>query len=81
MMKNTTRRIMNNTRLGISIALMTAALIVGGILAQSSANAVLVITKYGGNGGNGGSHDTNTTRGINLNGANGRDSIESITNR
>ena len=48
---------MNNTRLGISFALMTSALIVGVTLAYSSANASMVVGKNGGiagNGGNGG---------------------------
>lgn len=36
---------MNNTRLGISFALMTAALIVGVTLAYSSANASMVVEK------------------------------------
>jgi hypothetical protein len=45
---------MNNARLGISIALMTAILIVGGTLAYSSANATVVVGKNGANGGNGG---------------------------
>jgi hypothetical protein len=44
---------MNNTRLGISIALMTAALIVGVTLAYNSANASMVIGKNGGIAGNG----------------------------
>lgn len=78
-MMSTTRSIMNNTKLGF--ALMIAAFIVGGTFAHSSANAVIVISKYGGDGGNGGSHRTNATQGINLNGANGRDSIASFTNR
>jgi hypothetical protein len=77
---STTRSIMDNTRLGMGFVLMIATLIVGGTLADSSANAIIVIAKYGGNGGNGGSHSTNVTQG-NLNGANGRDSIESFTNR
>ena len=63
---------MNNTRLGISIALMTAALIVGVTLAYSSANASMVVGKNGGiagNGGNGGFiHGSNGTA---LNGAPG----------
>jgi hypothetical protein len=66
---------MNNTRLGISIALMTAALLVGGTLAYSSANATMVVGKSGGIGGNGENggfiHGTNSTS---LNGAPGNDS-------
>lgn len=68
---------MNNTRLGISIALMTAALLVGGTLAYSSANATnatMVVGKNGGiagNGENGGFiHGTN---GTSLNGKSGTD--------
>ncbi|MFZ0513374.1 MAG: hypothetical protein WAM14_17335 [Candidatus Nitrosopolaris sp.] len=65
---------MNNARLGISIALMTAALIVGGTLAYSSANATMVVGKNGGdagNGANGGFHTANATQGTALNGAPG----------
>ncbi|MFZ0895858.1 MAG: hypothetical protein WAZ77_15295 [Candidatus Nitrosopolaris sp.] len=64
---------MNNTTLGICIALMAAALIVGGTLAYSSANAIMAVGKPGGtagNGVNGGFVHTNGT-GTNLNGANG----------
>jgi hypothetical protein len=66
-------RIMNNTTLGIGIALMAAALIVGGTLAYNSANALMVVGKPGGtagNGLNGGFIHTNGT-GSSLNGANG----------
>lgn len=65
---------MNNTRLGISFALMTTALIVGVTLAYSSANASMVVGKNGGiagNGGNGGLiHSSNGTA---LNGVAGKD--------
>ena len=65
---------MNNTTLGIGIALMAAALIVGGTLAYSSANAIMAVGKPGGiagNGQNGGFIHTNGTGTHNLNGANG----------
>jgi hypothetical protein len=67
-------RIMNNTTLGICVALMAAALIVGGTLSYNSANASLVGKSGGtaGNGQNGGFIHTNGT-GTNLNGANGKD--------
>ena len=65
---------MKNTRLGISIALMAAALLVGGTLAYSSANATMVVGQNGGvagNGANGGFiHGMN---GTSLNGAAGTD--------
>jgi hypothetical protein len=66
-------RIMNNTTLGICIALMAAALIVGGTLAYGSANASLSVGKPGGTAGsgqNGGFMHRNGTS-TNLNGANG----------
>jgi hypothetical protein len=66
-------RIMNNTTVGICIALMAAAMIVGGTLAYSSANASLAVGKPGGiagSGQNGGFMLRNGT-GTNLNGANG----------
>jgi hypothetical protein len=67
---------MNNTKLGISIALMTAALIVGSTLAYSSAHAIIVVGKnggIGGNGANGGFHvaGNSTHAGANLNGGPG----------
>jgi hypothetical protein len=64
---------MNNTTVGICIALITAALTVGGTLAYSSANAIMVTGRSGGvagNGGNGGFIHTNGT-GTNFNGTNG----------
>jgi hypothetical protein len=65
---------MKNTRLGISIGLIAAALLVGGALAYNSANAAMVVGKNGGiagNGANGGFiHGTN---GTSLNGAAGTD--------
>jgi hypothetical protein len=64
---------MKKTRLGISFALMTAALIVGLTLGYSSANASIVGQNGGiaGNGGNGGFiHALNGTA---LNGAPGKD--------
>ena len=45
---------MNKTRLGISFALMTAALIVGVTVAHGSANASTVVGNNGGTAGNGG---------------------------
>jgi hypothetical protein len=65
---------MNNATLGVCIALMATALIVGGTLAYSSANAIMVTASPGGvagNGANGGFIHTNGT-GTNLNGANGK---------
>jgi hypothetical protein len=65
---------MNKTALGISFALMAAALIVGVTLAYSSANASMIVGNNGGiagNGGNGGFiHALNGTA---LNGPAGKD--------
>jgi len=65
---------MKDTRLGISIALISAALFVGGTLAYSSANATMVVGQNGGvagNGANGGFiHGIN---GTSLNGGPGTD--------
>ena len=65
---------MKKTELGISFALMTAALIVGLTLGYSSANASMVVGQNGGiagNGANGGLiHALNGTA---LNGAAGKD--------
>jgi len=65
---------MKKMRLGISIALMTAALILGLTLGYSSANASIAVGQNGGiagNGANGGSiHALNGTA---LNGAAGKD--------
>ena len=65
---------MKKTRVGICIALMTAALIVGLTLGYNSANASIVIGKNGGiagNGGNGGFiHASNSSA---FNGAPGKD--------
>ena len=65
---------MKKTRLGISLALMTAALIVGLTLGYISANASMVVGQNGGiagNGANGGFiHALNGTA---LNGAAGKD--------
>ena len=65
---------MKKTRLGISSALMTAALIVGLTLGYSSANASMVVGQNGGiagNGANGGF--THALNGTALNGAAGKD--------
>jgi hypothetical protein len=65
---------MNKRGLGISFAVMTAALIVGVTLAHSSANASMVVGKNGGiagNGGNGGF--IHALNGSTLNGAPGKD--------
>ena len=75
-MTSTKTRIMNNNkRLTISIALMTTALILGGTLSHSSADATTVVGKNGGigaNGANGGHYRGNVTA-SSLNGANGKD--------
>ena len=68
---------MNKTRLGISFALMTAALIVGVTVAQSFAYASTVVGNNGGTAGNGGNggfiRNQSSYNGTNLNGAPGQD--------
>lgn len=65
---------MNKTTLGISFALLTAALIVGTTLAYGSAHASMVVGTNGGTAGNGQNggliHGLNGTA---LNGAPGKD--------
>jgi hypothetical protein len=65
---------MKKARVGISFALMTAALIVGLTLGHSSASATMVVGRNGGiagNGGNGGF--VHTMNGSALSGAPGKD--------
>jgi hypothetical protein len=68
---------MKKTRLGISFALMTAALFVGLTLGYSSANASMVVGQNGGiagNGGNGGNGGViHASNGTALNGVPGKD--------